>query len=664
MELKQGDVLHERYRIESILGQGGMGAVYLARDLNLDQDVAVKLNRDPSEVASRQFIKEAQLLASLHHTNLPRVIDYFVTGMNQILVMDYIPGEDLVSLIKNEGAQPLDKVLGWVDQLGAALIYMHSQKPPVIHRDIKPGNVKLTPAGEAVLVDFGIAKAGDMNQATATGATGYTPGFAPPEQISRSRTGPYSDQYSLAATLYQVLSGHSPEDGIQRSLGKEKLTPIRQLMPAIPTHVESTLNRALSLRPEERFKDIEEFIQALKDPEFAASAGPVMPHDASRAVLRKKPGIKKLWLAGLGGLAAILAGAAVTVFFLLPDRILQPSQTPEPTIDYQSALRTDVVLARASTQTQSAFLVGQTATASFPTPTQRPEKTILGGGGDLAFVSDRGEGKTLQIWTLSVYMNNQSQIFTAKPQQLTFSPGDKTQPSWSPDGLKIVYIASGGSGKGLDIWVMAADGSGAVDISNKPGDEKDPAWSPDGASIVYTKITEEGLPLLYFMRSDGRDDQLLSDLYQESQPTWSSDKQWLVYVISAKDHDFLYMRNLLGGSLVPVAFDLDSYFGRLGEVANPVFSPDDQWIAYTRVRTRTTYVCTANFESRGNDIQQLTTSGLDDWATWSADNRWIAFQSARDGNPEIYLMTSSGQIQTRLTDDPARDLQPSWKHQP
>ncbi len=269
MELKQGDILHERYLIESVLGQGGMGAVYLARDQNLDQLVAVKVNRDPSEQASRQFMKEAQLLAALHHTNLPRVIDYFVTEMDEILVMDYIPGEDLASLIKNEGAQPLEKVLGWVEQLGAALTYMHAQKPPVIHRDIKPGNVKLTPAGEAVLVDFGIAKASEMTQVTATGATGYTPGFAPPEQISGMRTGPYSDQYSLAATIYQVLSGRQPEDGIQRGSGKGKTD----------THspVDASSSRPMSrrhlierspLRPEERFKDIDEFIQALKDPEF------------------------------------------------------------------------------------------------------------------------------------------------------------------------------------------------------------------------------------------------------------------------------------------------------------------------------------------------------------------------------------------------------------
>jgi eukaryotic-like serine/threonine-protein kinase len=661
MELKQGEILHERYLIESVLGQGGMGAVYLARDLNLDQQVAVKVNRDPSEQGSRQFIKEAQLLASLHHTNLPRVIDYFVTEMNQILVMDYIPGDDLASLIKMDGAQPLDNVLGWAEQLGSALTYMHTQKPPVIHRDIKPGNVKLTPAGEAVLVDFGIAKTGDSSQATATGATGYTPGFAPPEQISRSRTGSYSDQYSLAATIYQVLSGQSPEDGIQRGLGKQQLTPIHKLMPLIPIHVEAAINRALSLRPEERFKDIDEFIQALKDPEFIPSAGPVVTRMTSPAGRRKSSGRKWAWLAGLGGLLILLVGSAAAVFYFIPGRPTGTPQIAEPTLDYESRLGTDVAFARVSTQTRSAFLAGQTATAMVPTPTQKPEKIILGGGGDLAFVSDRGDGKNLQIWTMSVYMNNQSQIFAEEPQQLTFSAGEKIQPSWSPDGLKIVYVAPGGGGNGLDIWVMASDGSGAVDVTNRPGDEKDPAWSQDHASIVYTKISEEGVPLLYLMRSDGSDNQLLSDLYQESQPTWSSDKQWLVYVISAKGHEFLYMRNLLGGSLVPVAFDLDSYFGRLGEVANPVFSPDGQWIAYTRVRGRSTNVCTANFESRGNDIQQLTSSGLDDWATWSADNRWIAFQSTRNGNAEIYLMTSSGQMQTRLTDDPARDLQPSWK---
>ncbi len=660
MELKSGDILHERYVIESTLGQGGMGAVYLARDQNLDQQVAVKVNRDPSEQASRQFIKEAQLLAALHHTNLPRVIDYFITEKDQILVMDYIPGVDLTTLIKNEGAQPLEKVLGWLDQLGAALSYMHEQRPPVIHRDIKPGNVKLTPSGEVVLVDFGIAKASELSQATATGATGYTPGFAPPEQISRARTGPYSDQYSLAATIYQLLSGRQPEDGIQRGLGKESLTPIRQLIPRIPIHVEIALKRALSLRPEERFKDVSQFVQAMKDPDYQADAGPAVERRTDPVKAREKSR-RRMVFAGLAGLGILLIGIAVAGYLLLPAVLARVSQTPAATLDPAVVLATDVAQARISTQTRIALLAGLTATARVPTVTATPEKIILGGGGELAFVSDRGDGKTLQIWTMPVYMNNQSQIITGEPHQLTFSEGDKTQPTWSPDGQKIMYVASGGRANGLDIWVMAADGSGAVDLTGQPGNELDPAWSPNSAVIAYTKPNEDGSPLLYVMRSDGSSVQLLSEEYQESQPTWSADRQWLVFVMSAKGHKYLNLRGMQGGSLVPEAFDRDSYFGRLGEVAHPVFSPDGQWIAYTRVDYSRTYVCTVNFATRGNDIQRLTTGGMDTWATWSIDNHWIAFQSTRDGNPEIYIMTSSGQLQTRVTDNPARDQQPSWK---
>ncbi|MGA9397834.1 MAG: protein kinase [Anaerolineaceae bacterium] len=658
MGLKQGEILHERYKIERILGQGGMGAVYLAHDQNLDQKVAVKVNRDPSEQASRQFIKEAQLLAALRHPNLPRVIDYFVSGMDEILVMDYIPGVDLSALIKDQGAQPLEKVMPWVEQLGSALSYMHSQKPPVIHRDIKPGNIKLTPTGVVMLVDFGIAKASEISQMTATGATGYTPGFAPPEQMGGTRTGPYSDQYSLAATAYHLLSGSQPADGVQRSLGNETLTPIRQLNQKLPVHVEAALNRALALLPKERFKDIDDFVRALKEPEYFPVEGPVV---STRTASRKKPPHRVAWLLGLAAGGLILAMLAATGYFVLPGLIVNLSQTSTPTIDMAAVMATSVMEASIATRTQSALLAGQASTAAAPTITSTPDKGILGGGGELAFVSNRGNGITLQLWTMNVYMNNQSQIINDEPRQLTFSEGDKTQPSWSPDGQNIAFVAPGRSGNGLDIWVMEADGSGAVNLTNDPGDEFDPAWSPNGNVIAYTKRNTEGSPLLYVMRSNGADAQLLSENFQESQPTWSADSQWLVYVISAKDHDYLYMRGMQQNSPLPVAFDLDSYFGRLGEVARPVFSPDGKWIAYTRLDLRKTYVCTVGFESRGGEISQLTTTGMDTNPTWSGDNHWIAFDSTRDGNPEIYVMSSTGQLQTRLTKNPARDIQPAWK---
>jgi TolB protein len=366
-------------------------------------------------------------------------------------------------------------------------------------------------------------------------------------------------------------------------------------------------------------------------------------------------------VAGLAGLGIFLIGIAFAGYFLLPSVLTRISQTPAVTIDPVAVLATDVAQARISTQTQAAFLSGLTATARIPTLTSTPEKIILGGGAELAFVSDRGDGKTLQIWTMPVYMNNQSQIITGEPRQLTFSEGDKTQPSWSPDGQRIMYVAPGGRVNGLDIWIMAEDGSGAIDLTGQPGNEIDPAWSPNSAVIAYTKPNEDGSPLLYVMRSDGSSVQLLSEEYQESQPTWSADRQWLIFVMSAKGHEYLNMRGMQGGSLTPTAFDQDSYFGRLGEVAHPVFSPDGSWIAYTRMDYSRTYVYTVNFKTRGNDIQRLTTGGVDSWATWSADNHWIAFQSSRDGNLEIYVMTSSGQLQTRVTDNPTRDQQPSWK---
>ncbi len=301
--------------IETILGQGGMGAVYLAHDQNLDQKVAVKVNRDPSEQASKQFMKEAQLLAALHHPSLPRVIDYFVTEMDEILVMDYIPGVDLSALIKDQGAQPLDKVIPWIEQLGSALSYMHIQKPPVIHRDIKPGNIKLTPTGEVMLVDFGIAKASEISQMTATGATGYTPGFAPPEQMGGSRTGPYSDQYSLAATAYHLLSGRQPEDGVQRGLGKETLTPIRELNKRLPPHVETALSRGLSVRPQDRYKDIADFVKALKEPEYLPTERPVIPGKTDRSSSGKKSPRRKTWILGLAGGGLILAILVVAGYF-------------------------------------------------------------------------------------------------------------------------------------------------------------------------------------------------------------------------------------------------------------------------------------------------------------------------------------------------------------
>ena len=239
------------------------------------------------------------------------------------------------ALIKDEGAQPLEKVLGWVEQLGCRFDLYAFAKATGHPSGYQTRKYEINAYRGGHAGGFWDRQSQRHDPDDGHRCNRIYPGLCPTgaDQRLTYRT-VFRSIFPGSHRFTRFYQGAQPADGIQRSLGKETLTPIRQLMPAIPAHVESTLNRALSLRPEERFKDIDEFIQALKDPEFTASAGPVILRDASKAGLRKKANNKKIWLVGLGGLAVILAGAAAAVLFLLPDRTLQPSQTTEPTIDF------------------------------------------------------------------------------------------------------------------------------------------------------------------------------------------------------------------------------------------------------------------------------------------------------------------------------------------
>ena len=241
MPLHAGSVLNNRYRIEDKLGRGGMGAVYLAFDQTLQIRVALKENLNLNPESERQFQREATLLASLRHPHLPRVTDHFILEGQQYLVMDFIEGVDLHSRAA-EQPPTVEEVLSWADELASALTYLHTRQPPVIHRDIKPSNIKLQPDGKVVLVDFGIAKLFEQ-AATTTGARGLTPGYSPPEQYGGARTDGRSDEFSLAATLYALLTGRPPADSIERMLNKEQLAPARSLNPKVPPHVDAALDR-------------------------------------------------------------------------------------------------------------------------------------------------------------------------------------------------------------------------------------------------------------------------------------------------------------------------------------------------------------------------------------------------------------------------------------
>ena len=267
--LTPGTILHTRYSIIRLLGQGGMGAVYLAEDQNLPgRHVAVKENFDPSQSAQDQFKREAVMLARMKHPNLPRVTDHFIEPSGrQYLVMDYVEGEDLDQILTQRGRLLEAEVLGWMEQVFDALEYMHTwvdpasgQSTPVIHRDIKPANIKRTPGGQIMLVDFGIAKY-QTGAGTQTGARAASPGFSPVEQYTGG-TDARSDVYALGATLYNLLTGQVPPESPAIAAGT-RLTPPRVLNPGIRPDTERAILRAMQTQAVNRYQTVRDLRQAL-----------------------------------------------------------------------------------------------------------------------------------------------------------------------------------------------------------------------------------------------------------------------------------------------------------------------------------------------------------------------------------------------------------------
>lgn len=267
LPLKTGDFLRVRYKIKRIIGQGGMGSIYLAEDIRLkgrlcalkevehDKSLSKTLNKQ----AQDQFLQEATILARLDHPNLPKVSDYFSIGERDYLVMDYVPGDDLRTLMLKAKHQEKflkeKEVQSWANQLADALIYLHTQNPPILHRDIKPSNLKLTPSGLLKLVDFGLVKVMAPGEITITIIQGQgTALYTPLEQYGgdSAHTDIRSDIYSFGATLYHLLTNTPPADARERFIRPESMKPPRAINPAISKQLERAILWAMNLHPDER----------------------------------------------------------------------------------------------------------------------------------------------------------------------------------------------------------------------------------------------------------------------------------------------------------------------------------------------------------------------------------------------------------------------------
>lgn len=254
--IEAGKVLQQRYRIERQIGQGGMGAVYIATDERFGSIVAIKETLFMDANYRKAIDREARLLNSLKHVALPRVSDHFIEENGQFIVMEYISGEDLGHVLEeNNKPFPVEQVMTWADQLLDALDFLHNQAHPVIHRDIKPQNLKVAPNGQIILLDFGLAKGNPTDaghQTAAKSIFGYSRNYASLEQIQGTGTDPRSDLYSLAATLYHLLTNSPPEDALTRAMAvlsrkHDPLVPVNQVVENIPSGIAYVLQRALDL---------------------------------------------------------------------------------------------------------------------------------------------------------------------------------------------------------------------------------------------------------------------------------------------------------------------------------------------------------------------------------------------------------------------------------
>jgi serine/threonine protein kinase len=710
MTLEQGVILHGRYRIVEILGQGGMGSVYRAIDENLGVEVAVKENLFTTDEYARQFRLEAVILASLRQPNLPRVSDHFVVNnQGQYLVMDYIEGEDLRQRMERIGNIPEEEAILIGASICDALAYLHSRKPPVLHRDLKPGNVKITPEGHVYLVDFGLAKVMRGTQATTTGARAMTPGYSPPEQYGTARTDAHSDIYSLGATLYAALTGVIPEDGLARVMDNVQLTSLRKRNPKVSRKLAAAIEKAMEPYPDDRFKSDEEFKQAL----LAASAKTQKPEGgyvvAAAAVEADRPPSKPLSAIeqqaekvgmrentparlkrkrkrSLGWLAFSLLLVLIVVLSLglvinfpsiippeaagyLPPGWL-PSATPTETktllpspTNGTLAVIPPVVDSPTATITKRVTLT-PTNTAT-PTITQTPTKTptLIGGGlGTVAFASSRSGLPQIYL------MNSDG----TEQRAITTETDGACQPDWSPDGMQIVYISpcriKESDYFGANLYVMNADGTGKDALGGSIEGDYDPVWSPDGKSIVFTSL-RDGHAQLYKLDLGTKEVIRLTETdlnVQARQADWSPDGTQIAYTLRRLGVFQIWVMTNSGQAqqqLVRSGSQLSDFL--------PAWSPDGSFLSFSQTESfvnspSPAWLMSMRYEDRKSQpsVKVNAITPIVD-VDYSPDGYWLVFESVSadpsGSNQDIYLMTISGGDRTRLTRDPDVDFDPVWK---
>lgn len=692
MTLKNGDFLKERYRILDVVQQNRQGALYRAVDEQLEISVFIREKSYNSQQPTGgldllQFQQEAKSLAAFRHPNLPRVLAFFILeNGTRYLVTDYIEGKNLHQIMADDAGLTESEALHIGIVLCDVLEYMHSLRPAITPRVIKPANIKVTPGGEIFLVDFGEAEARSDTDFTQDSQAQDTPSQTTLTGVSDQT----QDIFSLGATLYTILTGYAPEvataeGNLIPGVRLTALTPIRSYQPAISRLTAQAIEKALCLNCEQPWHTVNDFKDALIRayaalPSDAKSNPHLVPFETpalrfntvySEQEVHQPFTLRAItgWLKRLDPVWLLFSSI---VIFLLAMIILSVNILP----GIQGVLgwfQTDTFMETQTLADDASNLFVSPEQNFQPPPTITPQIQVactpaaknnnLSPSGatplhQIAYVSE--SSGIPQIWLVDV--NSRELI------QLTEIAEGACQPHWSPDARQLVITSPCMTRRALypgsGLLIVDIDSGKLTPLPASAEGDFDPAWSPDGLWIAYASLVDGRRQLFKINLQDLTKTRLSNGEYREFSPAWSPDGTQIAFVRIVNSGE-IWLMDADGTNQEPVSLStVDDY-------SNPAWAPDGDLILFSQALgsgspSKQIYGLRLDDSDQPKEFPVRPSNTLDyiplmDNADFSPDGLWLAFDYwFFDIQANIYIMTLCGEHLTQLTVDPGLDYDPVW----